>query len=76
MTPQEKKEQFITELTAKIEKMFDDGSLVNKYSTCDHYNWNRDEHAYMPIVAQRLRQKGYTVSSSIKWGVTDWIIAL
>jgi hypothetical protein len=27
-------------------------------------------------VAQRLRQEGYSVSSSVNWEVTDWVIAV
>jgi hypothetical protein len=30
----------------------------------------------MPLVASRLREKGYSVSSSVNWGVTDWVIAV
>jgi hypothetical protein len=27
-------------------------------------------------VAQRLREEGYSVSSSVNWEVTDWVIAV
>jgi len=30
----------------------------------------------MPIVAQRLREKGYSVHSAVNWEVTDWTIAV
>ncbi len=76
MTPQEKKEEFITNLQAKIEAKFDDGSLTATFSTCDFSGWSKEEFMYMPEVARRLREKGYTVSSKVNWEVTDWSIAL
>lgn len=79
MTPQERKEEFIQNLMAKIERKFEGGSLTARFETCSSapsFGWSLEEHMYMPIVAQRLREKGYSVSSSVNWGVTDWIIAV
>lgn len=79
LTPQERKEQFIQNLQKKIEDMFNDGRLTNSFTTSScapAYGWSREEYMYMPIVADRLRAKGYSVSSSVNHGVTDWIIAL
>lgn len=73
------KEKFISELQSSIEKRLENGRLTTSISTCisaPAFGWSREEYMYMPIVAQRLREKGYTVSSSVNWGVTDWIIAL
>lgn len=78
MTPQERKEQFITELKAKVLKKLGD-DLTCKWSTCSDapsYGWSREEYMYMPEVASRLRQEGYTVSSSVNWEVIDWVIAV
>ena len=78
LSPQEKKEQFIQELMGKIEARLGD-SLTTRFETCSQapsYGWSVEEYMYMPIVAQRLRAKGYSVSSSVNWGVTDWIIAV
>ena len=77
-TPQEKKEAFIQALQKRIEDKFQDGSLVVRFETAvcaPSYGWSVEEYMYMPIVAQRLREKGYTVSSKVNWGVTDWNIA-
>lgn len=78
MTPQERKEQFIQDLTQKILNNLGD-SLTCKFETCKDapsYGWSVEEYMYMPIVAQRLREQGYSVSSSVNWGVTDWVIAV
>lgn len=78
MSPQEKKEQFISELEAKVVKYLGN-DMTCKWSTCScapSYGWSVEEFMYMPAVAARLREKGYTVSSSVNHGVTDWIIAV
>lgn len=78
LTPQERKEQFIQSLIDRIESRLVN-SLTTRFETCSQapsFGWSVEEHMYMPIVAQRLREKGYSVSSSVNWGVTDWIIAV
>ena len=78
LTPQERKEQFLQSLIERIENRLGN-SLTTRFETCSQapaYGWSVEEHMYMPIVAQRLREKGYSVSSSVNWGVTDWIIAV
>jgi len=79
LTPQEKKEQFIQELQKRIEDRLSGDSLTTKFETAQcapSYGWSVEEYMYMPIVAQRLRAKGYSVSSSVNWEVTDWVIAV
>lgn len=79
MTPQEMKEKFIQDLTEKITSRLGGNSLTTRFETCSQapsFGWSVEEHMYMPIVAQRLRQQGYSVSSSVNWGVTDWVIAV
>jgi hypothetical protein len=78
LSPQEKKEQFIQELMDKIEARLGD-SLTTRFETCSQapsFGWSVEEYMYMPLVASRLREKGYSVSSSVNWGVTDWVIAV
>jgi hypothetical protein len=75
---QEKKEQFIQDLMARIENSFGD-RLTTSFTTCSQapsFGWSVEEYMYMPIVAQRLRDKGYSVTSSVNWEVTDWVIAV
>ena len=79
LTPQERKEQFIVSLMDKIKDKFGDKYLTIRFETSSCaplYNWSVEEYMYMPIVAQRLRDKGYSVSSSVNWEVTDWVIAV
>jgi hypothetical protein len=78
LSPQEKKEQFIQDLMARIEARLVD-NLTTRFETCSQapsYGWSVEEYMYMPQVASRLREKGYSVSSSVNWGVTDWVIAV
>ena len=78
MSPLERKEAFITELQNRIEGWLTD-CLTTKFTTCrdaPSFGWSVEEYMYMPLVADRLRQKGYRVTSSVNWGVTDWVIAV
>ncbi len=78
LSPQEKKEQFIQDLMARIESRLGD-NLTTRFETCrcaPSFGWSVEEYMYMPIVAQRLRDKGYSVTSSVNWEVTDWVIAV
>ena len=79
MSVQERKEQFIQELQKRIEDQLGGNYLTTKFETAKcapAYGWSVEEYMYMPIVAQRLREKGYSVSSSVNWEVTDWVIAV
>ena len=78
LTPQERKEQFIVNLMNRIKGSLTT-SLTTKFETAKcapSYGWSVEEYMYMPIVAERLRQEGYSVSSSVNWEVTDWVIAV
>jgi len=78
LSPQEKKEAFVQELMARIEARLGD-SLTTRFETCSQapsFGWSVEEYMYMPLVASRLIEKGYSVSSSVNWGVTDWVIAV
>ena len=69
------RDKFINEFEARILDGLTGDRLSTKVSTCDYPNWSIDEYQYMPTVAERLRAKGYTVSSKINHGVTDWYIS-
>ena len=78
LTPQEKKELFVTELENRIIKQLGD-KLYTRFETCYRapaFGWSVEEHTYMPMVASRLREKGYSVSSNVSFEVTDWTIAV
>ena len=79
LSPQERKEVFIQELVDRLESQLGGSSLTTTFTTCKcapSFGWSVEEYMYMPAVAQRLREKGYTVSSSVNWEVTDWVIAV
>lgn len=78
LSPQQRKEQFILDLENRLINSFGN-NLTIKFETCKDapaYGWSVEEYMYMPLVAERLRSKGYSVSSSVNWGVTDWVIAV
>jgi hypothetical protein len=78
-TPQEAKEEFILALVQTIEGRFSETNLTTRFETCSQapaFGWSVEEYMYMPIVADRLRQKGYSVRSQVNHGVTDWTIAV
>ena len=78
LTPQQKKEKLLTDLENKILTQLGD-RLTTRYETCYRapaYGWSVEEFMYMPLVAQRLRDKGYSVTSSVSYEVTDWVIAI
>lgn len=75
--------EILREITnQKIDEIYDDivGYMVKKKisttkeSTCDYIGWDREKHRLMPQVADRLRKNGFSVTSSVNHGVTDWII--
>ena len=79
LSPQERKEAFIQSFVDRFEKELSGSSLTTKFMTCSDapaFGWSVEEHMYMPLVARRLREKGYSVTSSVNWGVTDWVIAV
>ena len=79
MTALEAKEHFIQNLQDKIESRLTATNLTTRFETCScapSFGWSREEYIYMPIVADRLREKGYSVSSNVNHGVTDWTIAV
>lgn len=78
LTPQQKKELFLTELENRIIKQLGD-RLYTRFETCYRapaFGWSVEEYTYMPTVASRLISKGYSVSSNVSFEVTDWTIAV
>jgi hypothetical protein len=78
LTPQQKKEEFIITLMNRIKNSFG-SSLTTRFETSScapAFGWSVEEYMYMPLVADRLRQEGYSVSSKVNHGVTDWLIAV
>jgi len=66
MTVQEKIQKCIDTECYYVEK---NGSTV--LSVCDHYNWDRDLWNYRHEIIDAMKNRGYNVSISCKWDVTD-----
>ena len=78
-TPQEAKEAFLVELEKRISERFTNGNFTTRFETSScapAYGWSVEEYLYMPLVADRLRAKGYSVTSAVNHGVTDWSIGV
>lgn len=50
--------------------------LTTTESTCDYPNWDREYHRMFPRIAEELRKRGFSVSSKVNHGVTDWSITV
>jgi len=45
--------------------------------TCgSHSSWDKKYHNHFEGIAEYLRNKGFTISSSVNRGVTDWTITV
>jgi hypothetical protein len=66
MTLQEKIQDAIN-----VECTYADKNGSSRLSVCDHYNWDRDLWAYRYDIVDAIRNRGYSVSMSVRWGVTD-----
>jgi len=77
------REQVAKRLNDKAEN-FINGMVANKSTSTTHttsscapaFGWSVEDYNDMPRVANILREKGLTVSSSVNHGVTDWKISL
>ena len=79
LSPQERKEQLIQSFVDRFETELSGTSLTTTFMTCSDapaFGWSIEEYMYMPQVAQRLREKGYSVTSKVNHGVTDWLIVV
>ena len=70
------KEKYIQDMIAMFkQKLGNDLSTTFMTSSCaPAYGWSREEYAIMPEVASRMRAEGYTITSAVNHGVTDWTI--
>jgi hypothetical protein len=57
-----------------IESMTKRKELTTTIATCDYSNWDREYHRMFPQIATELRKRGFSVSSTVNHGVTDWVI--
>jgi hypothetical protein len=46
----------------------------SQLSTCDHSNWDRDVWNHRHEIISALRSRGFSVTESVRHGVTDIVI--
>lgn len=81
----------MADLTALIEKrkayikaeaeyianyMVEKNLTIDKMSTCNAPNWNTELHNAMPEICSELLKMGIKTTSSVNWGVTDWVFTI
>ena len=70
-------ETYIEEQAQKIiDGMVKRRVTTDTLATCDYPNWDRQLHRVMPQIANKLRERGLTVTSSVNHGVTDWVFII
>ena len=57
--------------TINTECNYADKNGSSRLSVCDHSSWDRDLWAHRESIIDAIRKRGYSVSVSVKWGVTD-----
>jgi hypothetical protein len=45
-------------------------------ATCDYSNWDKELHRNMNDISTELCARGFSVSSRVNHGVTDWVISI
>ena len=73
-----------TEQVQKLKQRFIDSMVESEcayttFTTCScapAFGWSVEEYTLMPRVAQEMNEEGFSVTSSINHGVTDWKISL
>lgn len=63
------KEKLNKEINYHLNNIKEGGS--SRFSTCDHYNWDKDIWNYRHSIINKLRDEGLNVSSKMNWGVLD-----
>ena len=62
-------ESKVAEYTSKLQD-----KLYVEVATCDGRNWDTTLHHLFPLIVKRLKENGMSVTSSVNYEVTDWVI--
>ena len=65
----ELKEKLNQIINRQVELVTEKGS--SSFSTCDHYNWDRDTWNYRHSIIDKLIDLGFNVDSQMNHGVLD-----
>jgi hypothetical protein len=72
-----KKKAYVSEQADKIvAEMVRRNVISDTLATCDAPNWDRELHRSMLDIAKELQSRNIRVTSSVKFGVTDWVFSL
>lgn len=56
--------------------MVDNNITTGKLSTCNARNWDTELHEAMPDIVNELDAMGIKTTSSVNFGVYDWIFTI
>lgn len=63
------KEKLNKEINYHLNNIKEGGS--SKFSTCDHYNWDKDIWNHRHSIVDKLIDLGFNVDSQMNYGVLD-----
>ena len=73
----EKRKAYVKAEAERIAQyMVDKNLTTDKMATCDAPNWDKELHNAMPEIVAELRNMGIKTTSSVNWGVTDWVFTI
>jgi hypothetical protein len=52
------------------------GLTTDKLATCNAPNWDIELHNAMSDIVKELDAMGIRTTSSVNWGVTDWVFTI
>jgi len=74
---QEKRKAYVREQAEKIVNgMVARNVTTDTLATCGLPNWDTELHNAMPQIAKVLDELGIRTTSSVNWGVTDWVFTV
>jgi hypothetical protein len=50
--------------------------MIDKEATCNASGWDAELHNAMSEIAKELDAMGIRTTSSVNWGITDWVFTV
>lgn len=72
----ERKAYITMEADKIVNYMLEHGLTTDKDFSCDQPNWDRERHHAMPNIIRELAARGIKTTSSVNWGVVDYIYTI
>lgn len=73
---QKKKDYIKHQAQVIVDRMIERGVFTDTMETCDYPNWDRELHRNMPEIVRELKTMGVDTTSSVNFGVTDWVFKI